>query len=68
MTDVYIRLIQFIPTEMSVFYWIIFRRKIRDLSTISQNDELIRGLVVVFRKVRMYCPGVDISGLSLVIG
>lgn len=34
----------------------------------TQNDELIRGLVVVFIKVRLSCSGVDRSGLSLVVG
>ena len=66
----YIYRLLFIPSETKDFTSGI--KGDRGISGIfmhyMQNDELIRGTVVVFRKVRQYNTGVDCGGVSLVIG
>jgi len=70
MTNIYIALATvYTNRNESNHFWNYF---VQDnsgfLYTISQNDELIRGTVVVFRKVRQYYVGVDRGGISLVVG
>jgi hypothetical protein len=69
MTSVYIRLLQFILTETNESISGISTEggDSRIICTIAQNDELIRGVVVVFRKVGLYCVGVESGGISLVV-